>query len=75
MGARARAADLNIDSLYLNSARPYRRPDIFNAGIGRDNEKRNGEIERIGCGSQPKERNEGVVGWEKEREAGNGYIG
>ena len=39
----ARAADLNIDSLYLNSARrPYRRPDISNAGIGRDNEKRNG---------------------------------
>lgn len=41
---------MNIDSLYLNSARPYRRADIFNAGIGRDNEKRNGEIGRIGCG-------------------------
>lgn len=38
----ARAADLNIDSLYLNSARSYRRVDISNAGIGRDNEKRNG---------------------------------
>ena len=31
---------MNIDSLYLNSA--YRRPDISSAGIGRDNEKRNG---------------------------------
>lgn len=55
----ARAADLNIDSLYLNSAPPLIAGQISRAAE-LDAITKNGmeeEIERIGCGLRPKERN------------------